>query len=138
MTIKTVVILPKQNVDPKLVQDEINRYLHQFAANFQAAMSTYPPEQAWKSRTPQSGSRKGGARTGTYGAGWHEVQFSKSSVAITNSVSYAVVVGGSRKQSPGQAHVLAARGWPSVQDVVPEIKKATLPNFSKAFTTFKV
>jgi hypothetical protein len=136
MTQKTVAIIPKK-AQAGATQAALDAYLKEFAADFTGAMAAYPADQPWRSRTPKSGVRANGQRTGTYGAGWANAtpHFTKASVTIVNDVPYAVVVGGSRRQSPGQARVLAARGWPSVQDVGPEIAKKHLPKLSKTIST---
>jgi hypothetical protein len=140
MSLKVVAITPKKAlVSAKAAGVAIDDYLHSFAKEFVKEMQEYPPELPWRSRTPRSGPRIGGRRTGAYGEGWTRgITYSKSSVTIVNPVSYAVVVGGSRRQSPGQARALASRGWKSVQDVGPEVNRRVLPRFSKVIVTGRV
>lgn len=95
-------------------------------------MQNYPAARPWKN-PPKTGLRAGGKRTGNYGRGWRVV-INKDNAKITNGVLYAVYVGGSKKQRPGQARALAARGWQSTDDVIPRVKKQVgLPQFSKVF-----
>lgn len=134
--IRIRALTPKRQITAAGIQREFNRYLRNFRDEFIEEMEEYPPEQPWRSRTPTSGPRAGGRRTGAYGRGWREnVRFTPQSVIIINPVRYAIVVGGSRSGSPGQAHVLADRGWKSIEDVGPEVAERNLPEFTRVIYT---
>lgn len=132
MTVRVDAIVPTKKLSTAAVLAELNRSLKAFATDVKKEMSEYPSARPWQSRTPKSGPRAGGKRTGRYGRGWHnaEVEFTPYSVTIVNPVPYASAVGGSRSRSPGQAHRLAARGWKSISDVGPGVAKRHLPDFS--------
>lgn len=136
MTVRVVAILPKRRIDPRAAEAELQRYLRGFAREVEDKMSEYPPARPWRSRPPRTGPRAGGRRTGQYGSGWQgAARLSRSSVTIVNRVPYASAVGGSRRQVPGQARVLAARGWRSIEDVGPEASRNNLPNLARVFFT---
>jgi hypothetical protein len=137
VTLKLVAIIPLRKLTAEALQGEIDRYLRNFAAEFKREMRVYPPFTPWTSRPPRRGPRAGGRRTGAYGRGWEstETSRSRSSVTLINPVPYSAVVGGSRRQYPGQSHVLAARGWRSIQDIGPEVAKRNLPKFGKVIFT---
>lgn len=130
-------------VPPKIfsavkAQAAFNKYLHEFADDFQSIMQEYPAARPWSSRPPKRGPRAGGKRTGAYGRGWAAApSYTKQSVTITNSVGYASAVGGARSQSPGQAHWLGERGWNSIEDIGPAVAKRHLANLGKALLNFK-
>lgn len=129
MSIK-LIVYPNRRLNPEGIYAMAGELSRETAQDLKTTMAQYPSDQAWKSRAPKSGRRAGGQRTGAYGRGWLDapIQVSKTSATVVNPVPYAIVVGGSRRQSPGQARVLAARGWPSIQDVGPAVMARHKPN----------
>lgn len=97
-------------------------------------MSVYPTAQPWKSRTPKTGLRKGGRRTGNYGRNWRKVNRSKGAVDVINPIRYAVWVGGPNDKGPGQTSNMKRRGWPSITDVGREEAKKHRPAMIRAVT----
>lgn len=126
MTIKLQAILARTRYGQVQAQAQIDGYLHDFAAEFQHEMATYPPAQPWKN-PPKTGLRAGGRRTGNYGRGWNgSAKYSKTDVTFINPVGYAKWVGGKE-----QARSMARRGWKKVTDVAPLVAKRTLPKWKK-------
>jgi len=70
MTVSVKAILPKRELGTKALEREFQVYLKEFAKEIRNEMSEYPEARPWTSRTPKSGPRAGGRRTGQYKAGW--------------------------------------------------------------------
>lgn len=116
ITLKALV--PKRFIDAKVVEATSLRALNAFADDVVSQMAKYPPAQPWKSRTPKSGLRRGGKRTGNLGRGWRKVNRSKGTLDIVNLTPYAVWVEGPKEgNGPRQTRVMRNRGWQSITDV---------------------
>lgn len=125
MALRIVAIRPRSEpfaTDPfALIDEELGR--RGFAGDCIRDLAEYPPFKPWRSRTPKSGPRKGGRRTGTLGKGWRIARIERSanrrSVEVDNGVAYAVHVEGPRRGQRGrrQTAVMRERGWPTVTEV---------------------
>jgi hypothetical protein len=129
MALALRAILPRRSVVPAqaAARAGVSRFLRDFAFEAARQMAEYPPARPWRSRPPRRGPRAGGRRTGFYGRGWGVgIRLTPTSAEVSNSASYAVYVGG---PNPGQgkgrrqARALRARGWKSVSDVAPVLRR---------------
>lgn len=133
MPVELRAILPRRAAVPpaQQIRRGIDRFLRDFAFGVVREMQEYPPARPWKHRPPSSGPRKGGRRTGFYGREWGVgVRFGANRVEVVNRAVYAVYVGGPVPgRGPGrrQAHALRARGWKSVSDVAPVLRRRFRP-----------
>lgn len=119
-------IVPKKRAaSPDTGKRQMEAFLDMVSQVAMSEMGDYPPWKPWR-RPPKRGPRAGGRRTGAYGRGWR-IQKDRfkpwASIKVTNGVSYAVWVGGPRGGRPGQARHMRARGWKSISDVTPKLKK---------------
>ena len=119
-------ILPRRPIAPPPSQQRagVDRFIRDAAAFTVNQLQDYPPARPWKNRPPKSGPRAGGRRTGAYGRGWPVgLRVQRDRFVVYNTVAYAAWVGGSRRTYPGQARAMQARGWKSVDDVIPIIRR---------------
>lgn len=115
--------VPRKGPSPANGKRFIDTFLLSAGAGMQKEMSWYPVARPWKSPPPKHGLRAGGRRTGNYGRNWRITAKDPESITISNPISYAPYVGGSRRASPGQARSMEARNWRSVDDVIPRVLK---------------
>jgi len=120
----------------KGLQTRVDRELRDFAGDFIRTMATYPAAMPWKGRTPKSGPRRGGRRTGTYGKGWRLGVVMPGSIEAVNRVEYAVHVGGPKTGAKGkrQAEVMAARHWPNLTEVSDRLWAQHKPAIQRAIS----
>lgn len=120
--IKYTPVQPKDQRRYLRASESYNAILTEFGALALNYLKTYPPWMPWTSRPPKTGPRAGGKRTGTLGRNWTSsfVRTAKGSgtvgslimsVQVANKTSYASYV-----QGTTQTRVMAARGWPKVND----------------------
>lgn len=122
---KVKAILPRRSIRTEELRAGVQREMRAFARDFQREMSEYPPPRPWQGRTPKTGPRADGQRTGRYGLGWQsEPILTPLTVTIVNRVPYARYVGGPHGV---QRDYLAARGWNSIDDIGPDVADRRIP-----------
>lgn len=164
MVVRFDPILPKQKITAQYLPNQINRWLRITAKDFIQEMQEYPEITPWQSilkktkgrqsypqyptrphakSTGLGNIRAGGRRTGRYAQGWNlspGTVFTKDSFISTNSVPYAVYVGGPRRGShiPGkrQAKHMTLRGWKSIS-IGRLVIKRNLPRLRKLILPYK-
>ncbi len=128
---------PKRPVVDLHVPNRVDRVMRQGGGDLVRERRTYPPARPWKSRTPKSGPRKGGRRTGNLGRNWN-VRFGRGFFEVWNPVAYAGYVQGYRRRVKGdkrtrQTKVMKARGWRSFDADNARLKRTLGPGLRRAF-----
>lgn len=134
LSVKFTPLVPKKPVVDVQVPNRVSQIMRNAGGNLVRQRRDYPPSRPWKGRTPTTGPRRGGRRTGQLGRGW-QVRFRRAGFDVFNRVPYAGYVQGFKKAPKGkrQTAVMASRGWASFDKDIAVLNRTLKPSLRRAF-----